>query len=72
MKSLYNITGTQVSGEFTIKVYYFSMTDKIPEGPIEVVESMNGINKPVQITNYEYDDEVSRNTTFLKDLILEM
>ena len=35
------------------------MTDRSLEGPIEVIQSMNGKINPVQISNNRYDNEVS-------------
>lgn len=44
---------------FSIKIYYFKLVDITNEGSVEVVESMNGIHKPVQISNHDFDSEFS-------------
>lgn len=45
------IQGFSALTPFTFKVYYFKMFDQTAEGNIEVVESMNGMSKPVELTN---------------------
>lgn len=52
---------------FTIRIYFFEMIDISKEGTVEVIESMNGMNKPVQIINNNFNSEFSIERDFPDD-----
>ncbi len=60
------ISGYHESTSFSVSFYFFKIVDLSKEGTVEVIESMNQMNKPVQITNNDYDGEFLMERDFPK------